>query len=398
VGTTSALEVADVVRAFGPAYRERHRGALPAHHLRALWAIERCRTAALGGHLYACDRCGRREPRYHSCRNRHCPKCQGAAAHRWLEARRRELLAVPHFHVVFTLPQPLRPLALRNQRVLYGLLFHAAAAALLEAAANPQHLGAQIGLVAVLHTWGQTLIDHPHLHCLVPGGGLASGGERWVGCRRGFLLPVRVLSRLFRGKYLAGLGAAYDAGELIFPGDIAPLASRPAFDTLLARLGSGDWVVYSQPPIGGAEQVLAYLARYTHRVALSNRRLLRIEGERVVFTYKDYAGGGRRREMTLPGEEFLRRLLLHVLPPGFVRIRSYGLLAHRGRRRQLARCRRLIPATADPPPPTEPAAGGEPSLAPAPTCSVCGQGRLQRIAELPPLLRRRHQPLARSPP
>jgi hypothetical protein len=250
----------------------------------------------------------------------------------------------------------------------------------------------------VLHTWGQTLIDHPHLHCLVPGGGLASGGERWVGCRRGFLLAVGVLSRLFRGKYLAGLGAAYDAGELIFPGDIAPLASRPAFDTLLARLGSGDWVVYSQPPIGGAEQVLAYLARYTHRVALSNRRLLRIEGERVVFTYKDYAGGRRRREMALPGEEFVRRLLLHVLPPGFVRIRSYGLLAHRSRRRRLARCRRLIAPTGDPQPPTEPAATGETPPSAAPQCPVCREGRLLRIVELPPLVLRRRQPSARSPP
>jgi hypothetical protein len=398
VGTTSALEVADVVRAFGPTYRERHRGALPAHHLRALWAIERCRTAALGGHLYACDRCGRREPRYHSCRNRHCPKCQGAAAHRWLEARRRELLAVPHFHVVFTLPQPLRPLALRNQRLLYGLLFRSAAGALLETAANPRHLGATIGLIAVLHTWGQTLIDHPHLHCLVPGGGLAADGERWVACRRGFLLPVRVLSRLFRGKVLAGLRAAYEAGELHFSGEIAPLASRPVLDTLLDRLGSRDWVVYSQPPIGGAEQVLAYLARYTHRVALSNRRLLRLEGERVVFAYKDYAGGGRRREMTLDGEEFLRRLLLHVLPPGFVRIRSYGLLAHRSRRRRLARCRRLIPATAGRQPTPGKLETDEPSSAAAPACPACGEGRLQRVVELPPLLLRRCRPSARSPP
>jgi Putative transposase/Transposase zinc-binding domain len=395
VGTASALEVAHVFRAFGPRYRERHHGQLPARHLRAMWAIEHCRTPALGGHLYACDRCGRVEVRYHSCRNRHCPKCQGLASERWLAARAAELLPVPYAHVVFTLPGELRPLALRNQRPLYDLLFRAASHTLLEIAADPRHLGARIGLWSVLHTWGQTLIDHPHLHCVVPAGGISLDGSRWIACRNGFFLPVRVLSRLFRGKVLAGLRAAYEAGELAFPGAIAPLAQPDAFAALLDKLSSRDWVVYSKPPFGGPEHVLRYLARYTHRIAISNHRLVRLDGDRVVLTYRDSAGGNRRRELALPAEEFIRRFLLHVLPDGFVRIRSYGLLANRHRHRNLERCRELLGGPLRPGAPTATeespdastttgARTDRPLVADPLRCNYCGKGHLHPIAELAP--------------
>jgi hypothetical protein len=410
VGTASALEVAHIFRAFGPQYRERHHGQLPAHHLRAMWTIEHCRTPALGGHLYACDRCGRAEVRYHSCRNRHCPKCQGLTSERWLAARAAELLPVPYVHVVFTLPAELRPLALRNQRPLYDLLFRAASQTLLEIAADPRHLGARIGVLSVLHTWGQTLIDHPHLHCVVPAGGISLDGSRWIGCRNGFFLPVRVLSRLFRGKLLAGLRIAGKAGELAFPGAIEPLAQPDAFAALLDKLASRDWVIYSKPPFGGPEHVLRYLARYTHRIAISNHRLVRLHGDRVVFTYRDSAGGNRRRELALPAEEFIRRFLLHVLPDGFVRIRSYGLLANRHRHRNLKRCRELL---GEPPRPTVPTAAGESPDPPAAAggalpdrplaadplrCPHCGKGHLQPVAELTPGRPAMAASEARAPP
>jgi Putative transposase/Transposase zinc-binding domain len=403
VDAASALEVAHVFRAYGPQYRERHRGQLPARHLRAMWAIEHCRTPALGGQLYACDRCGRAEVRYHSCCNRHCPKCQGLATERWLAARAAELLPVAYAHVVFTLPGELRPLALRNQRALYDLLFRAASATLLEIAADPRHLGARIGLLAVLHTWSQTLIDHPHLHCLVPAGGIAHDGRRWIGCRNGFFLPVRVLSRLFRGKILAGLRAAYEAGDLSFPGAIEPLAQPGAFAALLRTIARRNFVVYSKPPFGGPQQVLRYLARYTHRIAISNHRLLRLVEGRVVFTVRDSAGGNRRRELALPAEEFIRRFLLHVLPDHFVRIRSYGLLANRQRHKNLERCRELLgeagpsDAAAATTQPTG-ATPDSPSATDPLACPHCSEGRLHLVAELAPGLAAPPGVEARAPP
>jgi putative transposase/transposase-like zinc-binding protein len=337
---SSALEVAHIFRRFGPAYRQKH--PLPRHHLRAMRAIESCRTAALGGHLYECDRCGAPQIVYNSCRNRHCPKCQTLEQERWLERRREELLPVPYFHVVFTLPAALNDLVWRNQRRLYDLLFACASETLLEIAADPQHLGARIGFLALLHTWSQQMTEHPHLHCIVPGGGLSVDRRRWLGSRPDFFLPVRVLSARFRRKFLGQLRALHAAGQLQFPGKIRDLESPKAFRELLDGLGAKDWVVYCKPPFGGPRQVLEYLSRYTHRVAISNERLVRLEGEQVVFRYRDRAHGDCLREMTLPVEEFLRRFLLHILPERFVRIRSYGLLATRNRGRDLALCRQLL--------------------------------------------------------
>jgi hypothetical protein len=384
---TSGLEVAHIARLFGPAYREQHR--LPERHRRALWDIENCRTAALGGHLSECDHCGAPQVRYNSCRNRHCPKCQSLDKERWLEKRSQELLPVPYFHIVFTLPDELNALVLRNQQVLYDLLFETASQTLLLIAADPKHLGAQIGMFAFLHTWNQQLLDHPHVHFIVPGGGLSPDRRRWVASRSSFFLPVRVLGRLFRGKFLHRLQALYAAGALVFPGQIAELAERANFDALIARLFAKEWVVYSKPPFGGPEQVLAYLARYTHRVAISNNRLVRIDDEQVTFSYRDRAHGDCYREMTISGEEFLRRLLLHVLPDGFVRIRSYGLLASRNREKNLALCRELLGAE---PPPARPKApreswsellqrltGVDPLL-----CPQCKKGHLRPIGVIAP--------------
>jgi hypothetical protein len=353
----------------------------------------------LGGHLYRCERCERERPVYNSCRNRHCPKCQALASARWVEARRAELLPVPYFHLVFTVPEPLRPLFLRHPRELYGLLFRTVADTLLETAADRRHLGARIGLLALLHTWTQTLLYHPHLHVVAPAGGLTADGARWVASRAEYFLPVRVLSRLFRGKLLAGLKRLHATGELACTGPLAPLAEPRRFAEHLAPLYETDWVVYAKPPFGGPEKVLAYLARYTHRIAISNHRLLRIEGEEVVFTWRDRAHGDRQRTMHLPAHEFLRRFLLHVLPDGFVRVRSYGLLANRGRRETIDRCREALGA-----PPAEPTAraeatswcelltrltGNDPGR-----CPDCRQGRLLLVAEIsaqsraPPRLRR----------
>jgi hypothetical protein len=331
MGSSSGLEVANIVRRFGPAFREKYQGQLSRAHLRTLGAIENCRTAALGGHTYECAECGARKIVYNSCRNRHCPKCQSLEKEEWLEQRRAELLPIPYFHVVFTVPEELNPLAVSHPKLLYDLLFRCASETLLEIAADPKHLGARIGILAVLHTWSQKLTLHPHVHCIVTGGGLSIDGDRWVGCRPDFFLPVRVLKKLFRGKLLAALKAAARSGEL-------PSTHLPDFDALYRK----PWVVYCKPPFGSPEQVLAYLARYTHRVAISNSRLVRLEGEEVTFTWKDYADHDRMREMTLSGEEFLRRFLLHVLPDRFVRIRYYGLLANRNREKALELCRKVL--------------------------------------------------------
>jgi hypothetical protein len=313
-------------------------------------AIERCRTAVLGGHLERCDSCGYERPAYNSCRNRHCPKCQALAREQWLEERQAELLPVEYFHVVFTLPEEVAAIAYQNKATVYDMLFHATAETLQTIAADPKHLGAEIGFLAVLHTWGQNLLHHPHLHCVVPGGGIAPNKSRWISCRPGFFLPVRVLSRLFRRLFLAQLQAAFDAGKLQFFSSLQHLASPAAFAQYLKPLRHAEWVVYAKPPFGGPKQVLAYLGRYTHRVAISNNRLLDIDDDRVVFRWKDYRDGSRQKTMTLHADEFIRRFLLHVLPSGMQRIRHYGFLAHHYRRSKLALCRTLLgvcaPATA----------------------------------------------------
>jgi hypothetical protein len=336
------LEVADVFRKFETQFRESHGASLSGEQRRALRAIMICRTSALGGHVEECRKCGHRLISYNSCRNRHCPKCQAAARVEWLLARQAELLPTQYFHVVFTLPQQFGLLALQNKRIVYSLLFRAASETLLEVAANPQHLGAQIGVLAVLHTWGQTLMHHPHVHCVIPGGGVSPDGARWIACRKNFFLPVRVLGRVFRGKFIDYLKQAFLQGQLSFRGDLSVLGSVPAFEQLLNASVVTDWVVYAKPPFGGPEQVLKYLARYTHRVAVSNARLVAMEDEGVTFRWKDYAHGSVQRTMTLAGPEFVRRFLLHVLPPGFMRIRHYGFLANRCRTVKLAQCRALL--------------------------------------------------------
>ena len=336
-----ALEVADIFRQYGDAYRECF-GPPPPEQARVMRAIELCRTAALGGHVDRCDHCGHEVISYNSCRNRHCPKCQSLAKAQWLEARRAELLPVEYYHVVFTLPNQLGPLALQNKRVIYNILFQAAAHSLMEIGADPRHLGAELGLVAVLHTWGQNLMHHPHLHCIVAGGGISPDGEQWIGCRPGFFLPVRVLSARFRTLFLDQLRHAAGRGELAFHGDLEPLGQAHAFKALLGECGKMDWVVYAKPPFGGPEKVLDYLGRYTHRIAISNHRLLALKNGRVSFTWKNYKQGGRRQTMTLEATEFIRRFLFHTLPGGFVRIRFYGLLANTHRAEKLARCRELL--------------------------------------------------------
>ncbi len=343
--TRPALEVADIVRRCGDRFRQTHRVSFAQQ--RVLRDVTACRTAELGGHVQACDGCGHRQISYNSCRNRHCPKCQAAARAEWMAAREQELLPVPYFHLVFTLPQQLRPLALQNKKVMYGLLFRAAADTLLTVAADPKHLGAKIGFLAVLHTWGQNLMHHPHLHIVIPGGGLSEEGSKWVPCKRSrhgqnFFLPVRILSRVFRGKFIAGLKRAYAQGQLEFHGQLKSLTNPRQFEQLLNQSVRTDWVVYAKRPFGGPKQVLKYLARYTHRVAISNHRLLRLEDDRVTFRYKDYADNQQTTTMTLEATEFLRRFLLHVLPRGFVRIRHYGLLSNRDRTARLNQCRKLL--------------------------------------------------------
>ncbi len=344
-----ALEVADVLRTHGAAFLAIQGAQLSRDQHRAVKELALCRTAALGGHTEQCAGCGVQRICYNSCRNRHCPKCQAGTRAAWLQREAQALLPVDYYHVVFTLPAALGPLALQNRRVLYDLLLRTAWETVRELASDPHYLGATVGLLAVLHTWGQTLCHHPHVHCVATGGGLACDVNgrleqppRWVACRPGFFLPVRVLSRLFRGKFLAGLRAAYDGGQVACHGQLAALAEAEAFGDWLTPLYSQEWVVYAKPPFGGPQQVLKYLARYTHRVAISNSRLVALDGDRVTFRYKDYADDQRHKTMVLQAHEFLRRFLQHVLPSGFVKIRHYGLLANRYREAQLRLCRVLL--------------------------------------------------------
>jgi len=381
-----ALELGDIFRLHGPAYLTTFGDSLSHEQKKALKAIAVCRTAALGGHVDQCDQCGYRKISYCSCRNRHCPKCHGRARWRWLEQRATELLPVEYFHVVFTLPQLVAPLALQNQQLVYGLLFHAAAETLLQIAADSRHLGARIGFLAVLHTWGQNLHHHPHLHCVVPGGGIARDQRRWISCRRQFLFPVKVLSRVFRGKFIAYLKTAFRDGELGFHGELKCLEEERKFIEWLNRAAGTEWVVYAKPPFGGPRQVLKYLARYTHRVAISNQRLLALEDGRVTFRWKNYARAGEPATMTLKAEEFIRRFLLHVLPKGFVKVRHFGFLANRGRRENVVLCRKLLAASSTvlpdlTPPPRH---SDEPETDAVDRCPRCKLGSMRMLEILPP--------------
>lgn len=377
-----ALEVADLLR------RVRQQGKLPivsSAQTKVINALIACRTAVLGGHVDACDQCGHERISYNSCRNRHCPKCQGSQAAAWLDAQRATLLPVPYAHVVFTLPDLLGPLALQNPRVVYGLLFRAASQTLLQVAATPRHLGGRLGFLAILHTWGQNLLHHPHLHCVVPAGALASDGSRWLPCRPGFFLPVRVLSRLFRAKFLDFLGQAYRDDELTLHGQLHEFRHEAAFRALLARLRALEWVVYAKPPFGGPDCVLKYLARYTHRIAISNHRLLGVTNEQVSFTWKDYKRGHRQRVMTLDISEFVRRFLLHVLPDRFVKIRYYGLLAQSQRAASLAHCRRLLGTPPDSATSETSVSTNTDTIADALLCPKCQHGHLHRLRVLQPI-------------
>jgi hypothetical protein len=349
------LEVADIFRRYGDVYRQQTAGSLATAQRRVMTAIETCRTAALGGHVEQCDACGHQRIAYNSCANRHCPKCQSLARAAWIERRRAEILDCAYFHVVFTVPDDVAAIALQNKAQVYGMLFRATAETLRTIAADPQHLGAEIGFFAVLHTWGQTLVHHPHLHCVVPGGGLSPDGARWVACRPGFFLPVRVLSRLFRRLFLQHLQAAYDAGTLRLVGSLESLRDRRAWTRALVAVRQTEWVVYAKRPFAGPQQVLDYVGRYTHRVALSNHRLLGMDEGQVRFTYKDYRADPSEssKTMTLAATEFIRRFLLHVLPIGFHRIRYYGFLGARHRRKKLAHCRQLLGSPASLTTPTD---------------------------------------------
>jgi hypothetical protein len=384
------LEMADIVRSAGQSFVERSRKWINGQHQKVLLAITRCRTAGLGGHRDQCSDCGHTAISYNSCRNRHCPKCQGNARLRWLQARQRELLPTRYVHMVFTLPRELAPLALQNKRLIYKLLFHASAETLLEIARDPRHLGAEIGFFSVLHTWDQRLQHHPHIHCVVAAGGLAPDHARWVSARQSFFLPVRVLSRVFRGKFVAGLKAAFHNATLEFHGQLAPLAKPRAFASWLRLLFRQDWVVYSKPPFGGPEHVLRYLGAYTHRVAISNHRLLALADGHVRFRWRDSAHNNQKRIMTLPVDEFLRRFLLHLLPRGFMRIRNFGFLTNRRRAELLPLCVRLLqPFDESPARATTQAALSAASLW---NCPLCG-GIMQVVERLSPT-----QLFLRSPP
>lgn len=390
-----ALEVADIFHTHGPAWRKAQQGHLSLGQLKVMSAIEQCRSAALGGHVLHCDGCGHDQVAYNSCRNRHCPKCQASAAKRWLQERQAELLPVDYYHVVFTLPAPISAIAYYNKAVIYRLLFEVAAETLSTIAADPKHLGAQIGATLVLHTWGSALTHHPHVHGIVPGGGLSPDGQRWVACKPGFFLSVRVLSRLFRRRFLEELRAAYGARQLQFFGEYAELADAKTFAAWLAPMGKCEWVVYAKRPFAGPAAVLAYLSRYTHRVAISNSRLISMDETGVTFRWKDYRAKGKTRHktMTLEPEEFMRRFLLHVLPSGFHRIRHYGLIANNARKENLALARELLQVA--------PAATSDPALAEAPDvivrptfiCAHCGAPMViiqtlmrERSIRAPPLI------------
>jgi hypothetical protein len=336
------IEMADIFRRYGPGYRQVHGKGIPLRHHRVMKAIEVCRTAELGGHVEECDECGAIKISYNSCRNRHCPKCQCLDKERWLEARKRDILLTHYFHVVFTIPEDLRPIALRNQEVVYNLLFFAGSETMKELARDPKHLRAEIGFIALLHTWTQTLLDHPHIHCIVPGGGLSLNGRRWVSSKEDFFIPVKVLSRKFRGKFLHYLKKAYSDSELVFPGSIETLAEEPAFSKYLSGLYAQEWVVYCKSPFKRPEDVIDYMGRYTHRVAISNDRIVDMQSDQVTFKYRDRSDNDKIKHMSLHPFEFIRRFLLHVLPDGFMKIRHYGLLSNRNRKEKLELCKSLL--------------------------------------------------------
>jgi hypothetical protein len=381
-----AFELADIFRQYGEPFRQAH--ALPREQLRVMRAIEVCRTAALGGHVEECDHCSHTRIAYNSCRNRHCPKCQNTERARWLESRKAELLPVEYFHVVFTVPEPIARIAFYNPAIVYGILFRAVSETLLTIARDPQHLGAEIGFFAILHTWGQNLLHHPHVHCVIAGGGLNPDHDRWVACRPGFFLPVRVLSRLFRRLFLQALEQAFAKGKLQWCGELEDLQQSDRFAEYLGPSRETEWVVYAKPPFGGPTQVLEYLGRYTHRVAVSNERLLAMPDGHVTFQWKDYRRQGRHRSrtLTLTAEEFIRRFLIHVVPPQFRRIRHYGFLANRHRKQKVARCRQLLGnAATQLLPNMEQCALLLASLVSRPVarCPVCRRGEMIRVQTLP---------------
>ena len=383
------LEVGDVFRRYGEIFRQQHAGSLSRAQLRVMTAIECCRTAALGGHIEQCDQCHFQRIAYNSCRDRHCPKCQSLARAQWIEDRQAELLDTQYFHVVFTVPEEIAAIAFQNRKVVYDILFRATSETLRTIAVDPKHLGAEIGFFAVLHSWGQNLMFHPHLHCVVPGGGLSPDGNRWIPCRKGFFLPVRALSRLFRRLFVESMEKAFDAGQLQFFSALEELRDPTAFRRLLGRVRSREWVVYAKKPFAGPQQVLDYVGRYSHRVAISNNRILNIEDGLVTFRYKDYRDGSQQRTMTLAADEFIRRFLLHVLPEGFHRIRYYGFFGARYRKEKLEQCRQLLGMV-----PREP----ESKMAELDyrdryqaltgsslwECPACHRGRMIVIAEIPP--------------
>jgi len=369
------LEVADIIRAAGNSFIERNRDHLAWPQLKVLRAIRDCRTSALGGHVNRCARCGHQAISYNSCRNRHCPKCQTSAREQWLQKQAADLLPCSYFHVVFTIPHELSALALQNKKVLYDLLFQASAETLLEVAADPKHLGAEVGFLSVLHTWGQNLQAHPHVHCVIPAGGLAPDRSRWIRSRPGFFLPIRVLSRVFRGKFSHGLQCLFRRKKLGFHGTLRNLGQPKLFRQFLRQLWNRQWVVYAKKPFGGPEHVLQYLARYTHRVAISNHRLIAFTDGMVTFRWKDYAHGNKKRKMTLSADEFLRRFLLHVLPRGFTRIRHFGFLANRRRGELVPYCRQLLGQTPPLPSPSSSSATG------VGTCPLCS-GTMMLVEKL----------------
>ena len=390
------LEVADIFRAHGPAYRHEHAGHLNLPQLKVMSAVENCRTAALGGHVAACTKCSHQHIAYNSCRNRHCPKCQGAAAQDWMQARMEDLLPVEYFHMVFTLPSQVADIAYQNKAEVYGLLFRASSETLRIIAADPKHLGAKIGMTSVLHTWGSAMMHHPHVHVIVPGGGLSRDGGRWIACRSGFFLPVKVLSRLFRRLFIEGLIRLHKAGKLRFFGDLAKLIDPAIFAAHLSPLRKTDWVVYAKPPFGGPEAVLAYLSRYTHRIAISNHRLVSADADTVAFRWKDYRikQGERMKVMHLSTDEFIRRFLIHVLPSGFHRIRHTGFLANGIRRDRIGQIRRLLAAEPEPTQMPDEATNSEPDapLVHQP-CPKCGGAMI--IIEI---FLRGQTPKCRAPP
>jgi hypothetical protein len=334
------VEVADIFRKYGETYRQRYK--LPLRMHKVMSAIERCRTAELGGHVEKCNECGHIRISYNSCRNRHCPKCQGLAREKWLVERKKELLPVQYFHAVLTIPNTLNPLALRNQKEVYSILFKATSETLLELGRDPKYLGAEIGFISILHTWGQNLMDHPHIHCIIPGGGLSLDGKRWISSKNGFFIPVRVISRLFKGKFLAYLKNAYRAGKLQFEGTIQPQGQQARFQRLVDDLYGKEWVVYCKPSFNSPIDIMEYLGRYTHRVAISNDRILKIDDGMVTFKWQDYADGNKNKFLTVQAEEFIRRFLLHVLPDNFVKLRHYGILSNRNRKTALKKCQELL--------------------------------------------------------